>query len=299
MEQLALLNEIKKPDLDYFFDIKFDGNSFDGVMNIKDLSLELKSLDICLNKIIPLVIAKNKLAINTNEYQILVGAFQNNCFKKRIKLFLLEDVERHPVLVAGVIAIFIEFMKIVPLFYNQNNKITPELIAEVKSEVVLSLLNDKEFRVAASNSFVNPLKNSNDKVTILPHSDLGLEELNISYSDKDKYFEDTSFNNEIENDDKKQIEKEIIREDSIFGKIVAMDIDAPVRQIDFKIYGENRRVYGTLADGLDIQDYKKYLGEFVEIKGVITESEGIVKSMLIQNIEKSEEPGQKEMLEKY
>jgi hypothetical protein len=81
-------NDIKLEDL--FLEVKYDGPSFDGVMNIQDLGNELLGIEYCLTKIINELVKTNKelSEADIESLQILTEGFVNNCFKKKIKFFL-------------------------------------------------------------------------------------------------------------------------------------------------------------------------------------------------------------------
>jgi hypothetical protein len=58
MTSLFPENDIKLEDL--FLEVKYDGPSFDGVMNIQDLGNELLGIEYCLTKIINLIVYEDK-----------------------------------------------------------------------------------------------------------------------------------------------------------------------------------------------------------------------------------------------
>jgi hypothetical protein len=58
MTSLFPENDIKLEDL--FLEVKYDGPSFDGVMNIQDLGNELLGIEYCLTKIINELVKTNK-----------------------------------------------------------------------------------------------------------------------------------------------------------------------------------------------------------------------------------------------
>lgn len=278
--------------MDYLFDVKYDGNSFDGKMEIGHLALELKSLNFCLNEIILALKNEKRTDLVLGDYSIVVEAFQNNCFKKRIKL-ITKKIEKYPATTAAVVAIFIGVINAIPLYIKSDNKISPELLQQVTDSVSLKLLSSSNFRQSVSNIVAKPLEEPSDKSNILPPPESNIGPAVITYKEKNNYIENVD--NVTSTTKEEESSAEHTRNDLIYGRIVAMDLDATVQQIDFKIFGDNRRVHGTLSVGLNINDYKNLLGEFVEIDGIITEAGGIVKAMEIKKIFKSEEPGQIQM----
>jgi hypothetical protein len=87
----------------HVLEIKYDGPSFDGVMNIQDLGNELLGIEYCLTKIInDLVrIDKELSEADIESLQILTEGFVNNCFKKKLKFFLSnlsENLANTPIL---------------------------------------------------------------------------------------------------------------------------------------------------------------------------------------------------------
>jgi len=291
MNQALPIVNLERPELEYLFDIKFDGASFDGAMKIGNLALELRSLNFCLNEIISELKVQNRTSISFDDYDIVVEAFQNNCFKKRIKL-IIRNIEKHPVITAAVVTIFMGTVAAIPLYRESNNKISPKMMLEIEDKVALKLLDSKDFRKGISDIVAQPLESPSDSSHIMPPLSSNIPEIKIPYKARDNYLEEDKNDNNI---NKLVDVSEITREDSILGRIIAVDLDATKHQIDFKIYGESKRVNGTLSDGLDINDYKLFLGEFVKIEGLITVIDETVTTMEIKSIIKSEEPGQKTM----
>lgn len=267
----------------FLFDIKFDGSSFNGVMKIQHLHEELKSLEYCLNQIIKELIQNNQLPNNImDEHDIIVEAFENNCFRKRIKL-AIKTIESHPTTSIIITTLLTGCITIAPSIIQNKNQLTQASISQIENTVTLNLLSNQKFIEAIGNIVAQPLEHKNDSCQIIPPPNSGLELIEIPYSKKSYYIPGLKSNQEKTNDDSSDHNIKTYHTD-LYGKIVAIDLDAKTNQLYFKQLNKKNRIRGTLIDELNIEDYKKLLGEQVKITGEVSLIDGKEKSITIEKI---------------
>ncbi|VVH58445.1 hypothetical protein BSPCLSOX_979, partial [uncultured Gammaproteobacteria bacterium] len=184
MTSLFPENDIKLEDL--FLEVKYDGPSFDGVMNIQDLGNELLGIEYCLTKIINELVKTNKelSEADIESLQILTEGFVNNCFKKKIKFkAFLDEIEKRPVLISILFFVITIYSETALIQININNTNTVSMlrsgqipigqyqqikdlpIPDNAKEIIRSNLIDKKYREESA-KIVMPLKNDNDNLEL-------------------------------------------------------------------------------------------------------------------------------------
>ncbi|VVH65800.1 hypothetical protein BSPLISOX_2890 [uncultured Gammaproteobacteria bacterium] len=299
MTSLFPENDIKLEDL--FLEVKYDGPSFDGVMNIQDLGNELLGIEYCLTKIINELVKTNKelSEADIESLQILTEGFVNNCFKKKIKFFF-DDIENRPVLIHLLRTVIVTYMasQSMQIYLNssdtksmlKSDQIPKEQCQQIKDlpipdnakEIIKSNLIDKKYREESA-KIVIPLKNDNDN---LESSSPVLEEsVIIDNTNKQSFFII---------DSPKEQEQYVTEEiKTIQGRINSINLDATKNQIGFKVKNEGNEIHCHLSENLSIDDYKSnYLGEWVEITGKISQVGDIIKEIEIEKLKKITKPGQ-------
>jgi hypothetical protein len=299
MTSLFPENDIKLEDL--FLEVKYDGPSFDGVMNIQDLGNELLGIEYCLTKIINELVKTNKelSEADIESLQILTEGFVNNCFKKKIKFFF-DDIENRPVLIHLLRTVIVTYMasQSMQIYLNssdtksmlKSDQIPKEQCQQIKDlpipdnakEIIKSNLIDKKYREESA-KIVIPLKNDNDN---LESSSSVLEEsVIIDNTNKQSFFII---------DSPKEQEQYVTEEiKTIQGRINSINLDATKNQIGFKVKNEGNEIHCHLSENLSIDDYKSnYLGEWVEITGKISQVGDIIKEIEIEKLKKITKPGQ-------
>jgi hypothetical protein len=129
MTSLFPENDIKLEDL--FLEVKYDGPSFDGVMNIQDLGNELLGIEYCLTKIINELVKTNEelSEADIESLQILTEGFVNNCFKKKIKFkAFLDEIEKRPVLISILFFVITIYSETALIQININNTNTVSML---------------------------------------------------------------------------------------------------------------------------------------------------------------------------
>ncbi|SHN94152.1 hypothetical protein, partial [bacterium endosymbiont of Bathymodiolus sp. 5 South] len=262
MTSLFPENDIKLEDL--FLEIKYDGPSFDGVMNIQDLGNELLGIEYCLTKIInDLVrIDKELSEADIESLQILTEGFVNNCFKKKLKFFLSnlsENLANTPILrstLKAAIDTYLHTQSVqtslsrgdtksmlksgqIPIGQYQQIKDLP--IPDNAKEIIRSNLIDKKYREESA-KIVIPLKNDNDN---LESSSPVLEEsVIIDNTNKQSFF---IIDSPTEQEQDVTEERKTIK-----GRINSINLDATKNQIGFKVKNEGNEIHCHLSENLSI-----------------------------------------------
>lgn len=254
-----------------YIDIKFDWESFHWVIDIHSLWNELLWLEYCIKEAFSVIKKQQKLNdINISDLVILVEPFQNNCFRKKIKVWI-KWMEKHPVTVWTTITLTLaliwwSYQLIKDLNDNDINKISSnnisqEQIAKISDQALLNLFSNKKYREELS-KLVLAVKHENDVVEIRTNNISGEELLTtLDTLDKDKAIKLASDTSE-ENIEIK------IEEWKYYGRINRIDLDATKRQIWFKINWEWREIDCILSIWLNIFDYKDLLWERVFLEWV-------------------------------
>ncbi len=276
------MNNVLFPDLaveDYILEIKYDGPSFEGVMEINALGNEILALDVCFKKVISLLKSRGE------EYEVVVEPFESGSFKKRTKLVVkwIEKNKTTATLSAGLIGVVITGAVQLILKYGPDKiaELSPQLISEIHDRTQISLLNDPVFlrNIAI---IAQPLLTEGDKVILRKATNDTEREVVINYSQKNNFSSLTSV-----------IEKtgdELTAYDEVYGKIILMDIDAIKNQIAFKVYGEGERIHCTLPSEMNINDYTYLLGKWVTISGQVTKRGEQILHIEIKAIIEDEDP---------
>jgi hypothetical protein len=301
MTSLFPENDIKLEDL--FLEVKYDGPSFDGVMNIQDLGNELLGIEYCLTKIINELVKTNKelSEADIESLQILTEGFVNNCFKKKIKFkAFLDEIEKRPVLISILFFVITIYSETALIQININNTNTVSMlrsgqipigqyqqikdlpIPDNAKEIIRSNLIDKKYREESA-KIVMPLKNDNDNLEL--SSSVLEESVIIDNTNKQSFFI-IDLPTEQEQDVTEEIK-------TIQGRINSINLDATKNQIGFKVKNEGNEIHCHLSENLSIDDYKSnYLGEWVEITGKISRVGDIIKEIEIEKLKKITKLGQ-------
>ena len=301
MTSLFPENDIKLEDL--FLEVKYDGPSFDGVMNIQDLGNELLGIEYCLTKIINELVKTNKelSEADIESLQILTEGFVNNCFKKKIKFkAFLDEIEKRPVLISILFFVITIYSETALIQININNTNTVSMlrsgqipigqyqqikdlpIPDNAKEIIRSNLIDKKYREESA-KIVIPLKNDNDNLKL--SSSVLEESVIIDNTNKQSFFI-IDLPTEQEQDVTEEIK-------TIQGRINSINLDATKNQIGFKVKNEGNEIHCHLSENLSIDDYKSnYLGEWVEITGKISQVGDIIKEIEIEKLKKITKLGQ-------
>ena len=269
------------PLKEFLFEMKYDGPSFNGVMEIRALAEEISGMDECIREIISTLRKDKRIQLKDTDFQLLVEAFENNCFQKRIQLKIENNPETAATyrwLIGGIFGTIVTFV-----ITNAPLSITPELLDQISDETAFKLLNDGRFMNNISRA-IEPLRKDEDILYIKTINE-NVSDLVIPFSEKDKF---------LKLGDKKMIEEGVEQKyhDDMYGKIIAMDLHAKKNHVDFKKHGEGERIHCTFSDKLSINDNKDLLGNWVVIEGQVEKINGKVTHFLIEKIEKDDAPSE-------
>ena len=270
----------QKP-LNYLLDLEYKGPSFEGVMEISALKNQIAGIEDSV-KIAARVLAKHKkLGFNPNDLEMLVEAFEKGSFKDRVKVVLksmkgLDDFQ-------GAINLGILIVAIIAIIQQKQapsiTEMSPELISEIGDQAKIELLKDPNFLKSIAN-IVRPLEDGADQLycsTADNHS------VTVNYSDKKDFLE-------LAGDEVKEVIDDEMFE-TLRGRINRVDLDATVRHIGFKVDSEGVSISATLAENLRRpEEMKSLLGQWVDIEGSVSYSNGIRKHISITKYKTIQQP---------
>jgi len=269
---------------DIFLKIKYDGPSFNGVMNIQDLGNELIGLEYCLKEIlIRLIEDYSKIKepalsnFDIDLIDIVAEGFVDNCFLKVIRA-KINFVEKNPV-IAGIVILIIQQgfstygqTQVAQLNSNteiikialKKDEVPVEVVGHIKNSslsdsaknIAISLINNKKYRENQA-KIIKPLKGKEEALEI--SSSEFEDAINIDYSNKDILLYEVSQEKDNE---------EIGKFETVNGRIHYINLEAGKNHIGFKENAEGISIRCHLSGDLNVNNYKNFLGEWVEIQGV-------------------------------
>ena len=266
--------------------------------------IKMKLFDLKDDKLVQLTYSTNQGLLAKNASGAIIG--MRDCIEQSLELLKLKNYEivvlpfkpgSHKILFAarnkitGALVTTAAIIKIINGGFDLINNFGAFTVYNDPSTIINSVedIDAKVLAVCQNQTFIEgargviaPLQEANQKVTLSAEGN----KLEITCESQKKFFENLQ-------EEKSSEEDEIIRKGEVYGKIVKIDIDASIRQIDFKVYGEGERIQGTLSDDLNVDDYISYLGKYVEISGLITTIGDKTEKMEISSIIESEPPDEK------
>lgn len=262
-------------------DIKYDWPSFEGVIDITALWNELLWLEYCLRQVFKKVRDSDKKfsEILDTDFIILVEPFQNNCFRKKIKLKVsdlrkwINGLTNKEIAVLVVLVPFILgwiYTIINDLDSDETQQIittniSPELIRKIGDQVKLELLSDLKFRRELANIAV-PLASESDNTEIRTKDIEWKEHLvTIDSNSKNKFLAIAWIEKAIKVD-----ELYLEKSEVLYWRINAIDVDATKRQLWFKLNWEWKEIDCYLSWSQVVTDYIKLVGKWVSIEWVVT-----------------------------
>jgi hypothetical protein len=270
---------------DYVLDIKYDGPSFDGMMEISALSNEIAGFEICIKSVISVLRRQKGLDLNEDDFQIVVEAFENNCFRKKIK-FIGKHLNKYPVAYLSIAGILGSIINIVPqIGADKIKEMSPATMAIIADVAKVELLKDPKFLNALAKT-VKPLITDKDKVEFSQPVKTPNRTSTVKYSQKNDFLKLTSETEDI---------METVAPGEVYGRVVSIDIDANKNQIDFKSNGTGERIRCTLNDGKRIDDYVTLLGKWAVISGDVKSANGQRIHILVKDIKHVPERRQEEL----
>jgi len=148
----------------------------------------------------------------------------------------------------------------------QKNEVSIEVAKHIKNSslsdsakyIAISLIKDKKYRESQA-KIIKPIKGTAETLEI--SSSEFENAINIDHSNKDVLLYEVLENNDDDNN-------EVGKFETVNGRIHYINLEAGRNHIGFKENAEGISIRCHLLDGLNINNYKSFLGEWVEIQGV-------------------------------
>lgn len=258
---------------EYLFDLKYEGPSFDGKMEIGVLVNEIAGLKEIIKIASSTLLRNKKINFGPDDIDIFIEAFEKGSFKKRVKLVLkdLNECQGAIALASLIISVIILIQQNNP---NELKDMSPQLISQISDPVKIELLQNKTFLSNTSN-VIMPLGVEGDQLLIgAPKNDTTI----IKYSDKSKF---SGLVEEV----KDETDLNGYVDEVLVGRINRVDLDATKRHIGFKVNSEGNSMPATLSDesksAVNIRDL---LGQIVEIESRTSFKNGLRDHLEIKNL---------------
>lgn len=242
----------------YLLDIHYQGPSFDGEMEISQLGNEIIGLDRAIKIIIHTLAKHKKLGVKESDIEIYIEGFEKGSFRERVKI-VIKTVEAYPTTSIAISTILATTITLIPqLTAKEIRLMSPELKQEIRDEVKISLLSDKEFQKSLA-AIVMPLQNKSDSLvatttdktqSIISHSEK-VEFMKLAEPDDEKIEED-SHSNDFE------------------GRITRVDLGATKNNVGFKMNDTGATIVCTFREQMTESEMTQLLGKWVKITGVVT-----------------------------
>jgi len=269
---------------DYLLDIKYQGASFNGVMEIDALGRELLGLEACLQRTIEILKKHKKIDFTLNDVDIFVEAFEKGSFRKKVKLVFkkgIRGIEKHPATSNVVAVLFVGAMTVIAtLKAGEMKEPSAATLEKIKDQVKLELVQDKTF-VSGLSEFVRPIQAEDDKLVI---KDSVEKETVVDYEQKTKIVEATGT--------EEQVEQENEKFETLKGHVTRVDLDADVNHIGFKVDNKGSLVLCNLPENITREQMKEYLDSWINVSGLVTYYGAERKHMKVETIEVIPKPEQ-------
>lgn len=297
--------ELQIPEFS-IIDIKFDGPSFEGVIDITALWNELLWLEYCLRQAFRKIRDSDKKfsEVLDTDFIILVEPFEKNCFRKKLKLTTIRKeinkltgkeiavlvgawtiiAQLIPPTISWVYTLIKDFT--VPEIQQITSaNISPELIKKIGDQTKLELLSDQRFRKELA-TIAMPLVNPDDNTEIRTKDIEWKERLVTIGTDTKDNFLAVAWIERITKVDELYLEKSEV----LYGRINAIDVDATKRQLWFKLNWEWKEIDCYLSWSQVVTDYIKLVGKWVSIEWIVAYRWANPEKIEVIRITESEPP---------
>lgn len=261
----------------YIFEVKYDGPSFKGEMEIGAASKEIAAFERCI-EIAIIVLKQEKKLPKDFELKVFVSAFEHGSFKHWVK-WANDNPGASSVLAALVGSVIAGTIPLIgqitaAALSNPNG----EVISKISNSTHLKLLTDPEY-LACVSDIANPLSQEGDSMCL--REPTPEKPVIVTFREKPNYLVPVP-----------QEKPEEIQESygEVFGRIISMDIDAYKNQIEFKVEGKGERIRCTLPEEMNINNYTHLLGKWVNISGRVQASSLRAHHIDVAAIEETDPP---------
>lgn len=278
----SLFPEIPIPD--YLLDIKYQGTSFNGVMEIDALGREILGLEVCLQRTIEVLKKHKKIDFSLNDVEIYIEAFEHGSFRKKVKLVFkngAKTLEKYPATSNVVAVVFVGMVgAFVALKPAEIRELPPNVIESLKDQVKLELIQDKAF-IGGLAEVVRPIRTSEDQLII---TDSFKKEAVVGYEQKNDIVQLT------ESGDKDVPDSNVY--ENLKGHVTRVDLDADINHIGFKVDDKGALVLCTLPSNITRDQMKEFLDKWVQIDGIVTYKNGERKHVKVDHMTLIVKPSQ-------
>lgn len=240
-------------------DFHYSGSSFQGRIDIDDLSKELEGLSRALKKVIVVTARHDQSHVSLKDISIVVEPFTEGSFRKKVRVLPKKSIPSGKVnnyITAGLL-----LCEIIGLIKSNGvseiTKMSPQLQVRIRDQVKVELLKDPSFLKDVS-ALSAPLMQLDDKL-VLTHSSSTKVELDIS--------------------DKKMLEAVTMLEDDVseykasrilVGRVTRVDLDATINHIGFKVDDKGATINCTFIEDMNQSSKRNLLGAWVRLEGLVT-----------------------------
>lgn len=269
------------PRVDFIFKVYYEGDSFDGKINLHNLAEELTGFEYCLRTITSLAYKRNILDINPVEYEFVVEPFEKGSFRKVIKL-IPKNLEKYPSTTSAALTVALIFVGIGQIIVaNNTNNSTQPISQSSIDKIKLELLTDKDF-LRSYSKVVDPLTNKTDKLRLIKPDNTEYE---INYAQKDNF-------DNLANDDYEFITE---HEETLIGRVTRVDLTATKNALGFKVNDSGVTIPCSFLDSINVDERKELLDQWIEISGITEKSEKERRHIKIFHYKVVNQPKQTEL----
>lgn len=278
-----------KPIPDYLLSIKYQGTSFDGVIEINALGQEILGLQTCLQRTIETLKKHKRIDFSLNDVDIYIEAFEHGSFAKKVKLAFkqgVKTVEKYPATSGIVAVVFVGMLTVYAQLKTADTKeLSSTAVAELKDQVKAELVKDKAFQDGLA-AVVGPIRTEQDKLIVTDPSQQEKEAV-IDNEQKNKIIELAEGSSETTPDSSGY--------ETLKGHVTRVDLDADINHIGLKINDKGALVLCTLPSNITRDQMKEFLDKWVEVEGVVTYKNGERKHVNVSYLSLTSKPIQAEI----
>lgn len=253
-----------------------------GSIEIEKLAGELTGLNTILKLAVESLYKNGRIPFVTRDIELVIAPFEEGSFRKKVRV-VIKHLNKNQGAYTVTIALAAVIINLYGVLRDQPvNKImemNSQLQTEIRDKVIIELLSNKELLKSIS-APTYPLKSPNDNLI-------------ISGPDGDK--ESFGVDEKIKLDSVAAMaEKEVItnEDETLAGRVTRVDLTATVNALGFKVNDEGLTIKAALLETMTQEEKRELLGQWVEVTGQTTFTNGTRTKIDIKRIKKITSPGQ-------